>query len=124
MSSKVLIDSIILNETENTRKLITLCHISGGYSFIFKTVEDSVQLFDKLSFLDIEYRKPSRIMLIEGDRKTLHRYLTPSDMTDDFIQKAMSMAKFDNDIPNSLHTRIRQEIKYSTPRHICCVNRN
>lgn len=124
MRHKVLIDSIILNETEKSKELATLCHISGGYSFKFKTLEDSLQLFDKLSFLDIKYRLQSQILLIEGDRSTQCKYLNYSDMTDDFIQKAIGMAKFDKDILNSVRFKMQHENKYATPRHICYVNWN
>lgn len=124
LNSKVIVDSVILNKTEYSKELATLCHITGGYSFNPEKVEEGFQLFDKSSFINIELRKPSPVMLIEGNRRTKPNHLTPSILTEEFIQNAIGMAKFDTDIVNLVIDRIMKERNMATPSHVCCKNYN
>ena len=125
LNNKIIVDSIISNKTEKSKELTTLCHITGGYSFNPETIDEGFQLFDKTSLLDIESRQnPNPICLIEGNRRTKPKFITPSILTDEFIQNCVRFAKLDKDIPNKFNNIIREDIHYSTPRHICCVNKN
>lgn len=115
LNSKVTLDSVVMNGTDESKELITLCHITGGFSFYPETIEKGLQLFDNLSFINIEKRKPNNVMLIEGNRKTKPNFLTPSVITDDFIQNAISIAKFDTNITNVILDEMIREIHLATP---------
>lgn len=125
LKSKVVIDSFIINDYSISKELVTLSHITSGYSFNLKEKDlECLDLLDNSALYKYDRRKPNGCALIKGDRKTSRRHLKPVMLTDEFIQNATITAEFDKEIVDILHDKIIKEINFSTPRHSCYVNKN
>lgn len=119
----IVLDSVIIEKSDDCKKLATLSHITGGLSFkASDNIEQDLKIFQQISFLSLEKRAKSRIELIPGQRKTIATNIKPNDITAEFIEEANQHTQFDTEVTNDEDKINRSLTQLSTPRSVCYLS--
>ncbi|KAK8834967.1 hypothetical protein M9Y10_001600 [Tritrichomonas musculus] len=119
--NKIIVDGFaITNNEEECKALCAVCHLTGGFAFLFNDFQHFFSIFENIQILNYEERLKHYKPLIPNDKSSIPFKIKPEKITEEFMDNLIESSVYDDfDLENF---RVFQQNQLSTINHILSID--